>query len=319
MTSSPNRLPPPPDHTRRFLILGEADLEPNAHFVFALGATEKRARLPLWQQMLATSPERCVVIERQDHETIDVRDRGAEKRSVSLLDDKSLRALLSTGTVYLDISGLGHHVWASLLRAAHHIRLPLKIIYVEPAGYKPHPSPASPTVFDLSIGFSGLSPLPGFARLSGPVDEAKTLLVALLGFEGSRPQHLALQIDTVPKVVPIVGVPGFRLEYPAFTVACNRTFLEEYRAHGEIRFARASCPFEAFRTLADLRRDYPDYYMYIAPVGTKPHSLGAVWFALEHPTVTELMYDHPMRKPGRTQGLGLIHVYDLQFADDVRP
>jgi len=259
--------------------------------------------------------DRCVVIQSQAREHILVADRAGTAVNISLLDEPALDRLMSADPMYLDISGLAHHVWAPLISAARRMKRRLRVIYAEPDSYRPHPSPASPTVFDLSTGFEGVAPLPGFARLSGPVDETKMLLVALLGFEGSRPEHLALEIDSIPTVVPIVGVPGFRIEFPTFTVACNRPFLDEYRAHGNIRLARASCPFEAFETLVQLKEEYPDYYMYLAPIGTKPHSLGAVWFALENPTTTELLYDHPIRKPGRTEGLGIIHIYEMPFDD----
>jgi hypothetical protein len=265
--------------------------------------------------MRRTEPARCIAIEHQAREHIVVNSRGASVAEIPLLNETALEHLMSPDPMYLDISGLAHHVWAPLVSAARRLKKRLFVIYAEPESYKPHPSPASPTVFDLSTGFEGVAPLPGFARLSAPLDETKMLLVALLGFEGSRPEHLALEIDSVPTVVPIVGVPGFRIEFPTFTVACNRPFLDEYRAHGNIRWARASCPFEAFKTLTELKEDYPDYYMYLAPIGTKPHALGAVWFALENPTTTELLYDHPIRKPGRTEGLGIIHVYEMPFHD----
>jgi hypothetical protein len=300
----------PPVHTRRYTTLGPGDIAPGATLIFANDATEQRARVPLWDEVRRDTPERCIVVEKQEREHLVARI-GAREESISLLDEAALTRLVTATPLYLDISGLAHHVWAPLFSAARRAKAALHVVYAEPESYQPHPSPASPTVFDLSLDFQGIAPLPGFARLAGPSDETKTLLVALLGFEGNRPSHLASEIDSVPVVVPVVGVPGFRLEYPAFTVACNRTFLEEYRAHSNIRWARASCPFEAFATLTELKEEYPDYYMYVAPVGTKPHSLGAVWFALENPTTTELLYDHPVRKPGRTKGLGLIHVYEI--------
>jgi hypothetical protein len=305
----------PPQHTRRYLSIAIGDLAPGATLAFAADATEQRGRIPLWDEMRRMSPERCIAIEHQAREHIVVSDRGASAVKVSLLDEPRLDELMAPEPLYLDISGLAHHVWAPLLSAARRLKKRLRVVYAEPESYRPHPSPASPTVFDLSTGFDGVAPLPGFARLSGPIDETKMLLVALLGFEGSRPEHLALEIDSIPTVIPIVGVPGFRLEFPAFTVACNRPFLEEYRAHGNIRLARASCPFEAFSTLVELKEDFPGYYMYLAPIGTKPHSLGAVWFALQNPTTTELLYDHPVRKAGRTQGIGVIHVYEIPFHD----
>jgi len=140
----------------------------------------------------------------------------------------------------------------------------------------------------------------------------------MLGFEGDRPERLLLQVDPAPKVIPVVGVPGFQIEFPAFTVACNRTFLEEYRAQSEVRYARASCPFEAYEVLTQIKRDNPDYHMYLAPVGTKPHALGTILYAIANPDRTEVMFDHPVRKAGRTKGIGVIHVYDFGTFNDFR-
>lgn len=102
------------------------------------------------------------------------------------------------------------------------------------------------------------------------------------------------------------------MEYPQITFSSNAEFLEETRAHANIRIAAASCPFETFDTLADIQRDSGNKYMYIAPIGTKPHSVGAICYALKFPEATELMYDHPIRKPGRTQGIGLVHFYTMK-------
>lgn len=203
-----------------------------------------------------------------------------------------------------------------MLKSVYERRVETRVLYAEPESYKPHPSPASATLFDLSVTFEGLAPLPGFARLAGPDDENRCLFVAMLGFEGNRPERLVLQLDPIPKVIPVVGVPGFQLEYPAFTVACNRVILDEYRAHSELRFARASCPFEAFETLREIRKDYPEHYMYLAPVGTKPHALGMILFAIANPNTTEIMFDHPIKKAGRTKGVGILHIYDFGRFDE---
>ena len=313
MTAASGHLPLPVQHTRRYEFLTDSDIKHDAHILFAANTIESRAQLPLWASLRTGSPERCVVVEAQEHEHEHIRaDARGNVRNVALRDEADLGDLLNCGTLYLDISGLSHHVWAPILKIALSKVAALYVVYVEPEHYKPHPSPASPSVFDLSREFKGLAPLPGFARLSGPADEEKTLLVAFLGFEGNRPLHLALQLDPVPTVIPVIGVPGFRIQYPAFSFACNREFLEEYQAHGEIRLARASCPFEAYQTLRDLVQDYPDHYVYIAPVGTKPHSLGAVHFAIENPETTEILYDHPVRKSGRTTGVGIVNVYDMR-------
>jgi hypothetical protein len=182
-------------------------------------------------------------------------------------------------------------------------------VYAEPTSYRRHDSPSSATVFHLSEGFRGVAPLPGFARLSGGEDDS--VLVTFLGFEGMRARQIAMSLDPTPRIVPVVGVPGFQVDLPNYTVSCNREFLDEVRAFGEVRYCRANCPFRAYEALREVRRDNPDSYMFIAPVGTKPHALGAVLYALAHPKKTELIYDHPLRSPARTAGIESVHIYHI--------
>jgi hypothetical protein len=186
------------------------------------------------------------------------------------------------------------------------------VVYVEPEDYRPHPSPASATLFDLSDGFRGLEPLPGFANLAGPARERDALFVPFLGFEGTRARYLALTLDPMPPVIPVVGVPGFRAEYPQITAYSNEAFLRETRSSAEIRLARASCPFDAYSALEEIRKDHPGAFLYLAPIGTKPHALGAVWYAIDHPSDTEIMYDNPIRKVARTSGIKTAHIYQVK-------
>jgi len=262
--------------------------------------------------MKSNSPGRCITILRQEKGDIEVEKYDGEVSWVSLTDDAELLALLPDRPLYMDISGLDHHVWASFLRVIAQVNKPIRVVYAEPLSYKPHPTPASPDAFDLTRSFRGLSPLPGMARLAGPDDMQDCLLVTFMGFEGNRARHIAQQFPDVPRVIPIVGVPGFRIEYPTVTIACNRHFVSDHSAHSDIRYARASCPFEAYAVLSELRRDYREHYLYIAPIGTKPHALGAIRYAVDNPNTTEVLYDHPMRKTGRTDGIGIVHVYEFK-------
>lgn len=301
----------PSSHTRRFRQLNESDIDSNELIISAADSTENRGQLPLWGTIAKVHPDRVIWITQTDREHIKVQNGEAKELTIQLRDDLAIDNLLCSTHICIDISGLQHHVWAPLIKSAYRRRLHTRILYVEPKSYKAHPSPASSTLFDLSVTFDGLAPLPGFARLNGPDDDNKCLFVAMLGFEGNRPQRLVLQIDPTPKVIPVVGVPGFKIEYPAFTVACNRGLLDDYSAHSEVRYARASCPFEAFEALRAIRKSYPKHYIYLAPVGTKPHALGAILFAIANPDTTEIMFDYPVRKIGRTKGVGVIHIYNF--------
>lgn len=304
--------PLPSNRTLRTRKLTEADLLQNEMIVIAKDSSEKRGRIPLWGEISPKQAERFIKISVVDTESISVERGLKEAVRIFLNDENSIVQYVLNDQVLLDISGLPHHVWAPILKAAYNRGINLRVLYAEPKTYKPHESPASDTLFDLSEESNGLGPLPGFVQLAGPEDEAKTLYVALLGFEGNRPERLAFQLDPKPKVIPVVGVPGFQLEFPGYTIACNRSFLEENESYAEIRLAKASCPFDAYDALKAIQKDYNDYYLFVAPVGTKPHALGAIWFALDHPDTTEIMYDHPVRKSGRTEGIGVIHIYDFK-------
>jgi hypothetical protein len=72
-----------------------------------------------------------------------------------------------------------------------------------------------------------------------------------------------------------------------------------------------SCPFSAFRALKELKSEYPNKRLKIGLFGTKPHALGAILFRLMHPEITELIYDHPVRKEKRTSGAMAKHIFDV--------
>jgi hypothetical protein len=282
------------------------------YFLSAEG-TEARARAPIWNDCLRLRTGNCVEIIDSSATSASARRAQGEPFTFPLNDANAMTAIFSGfRSAYVDISGMPHHVWAPLVRAGFSAVETLYAVYTEPDTYRKHPNPTSRSEFDLSDGFRGIEPLPGFAKLQGPADEKDSILVALLGFEGRRASHLALALDPVPKVFAIVGVPGFRVEYPQITCWSNEEFLTEYRAHVNTRYAAASCPFEAFNALAEIQRDSGGKYMYIAPIGTKPHALGAICYALRNTDATEIMYDNPIRKPGRTAGIGQMHVYTLK-------
>ncbi|HKY38419.1 MAG TPA: hypothetical protein VJN18_20895 [Polyangiaceae bacterium] len=296
--------------TRSFERVSIADLPKAATYVFTDGGTEARAALDVWSELRTSSPDKCLRVQQVDWQEVSL-ERAGKTARVSLRDDSALAAVLRGDPVCIDMSGLPHHVWAPMLRVALANAPSVHVLYVEPAEYRRHTSPASVSLFDLSDGYHGVLPLPGFATLSAEVYK-DAVLVAFLGFEGTRARHVAATLDPPPKVVPVIGVPGFRVEFPTVAVACNQEFLMDHSAHANVQLANATCPFEAYDLLREVRRDNPKSLLQIAPVGTKPHALGAVLYAIDHQSGTELIYDNPKRKPNRTQGVGTVHVYTVK-------
>jgi hypothetical protein len=301
--------------TDEYVDLVDADLPVGATLAFASQSTEERGRHPVWNAALQTRADHCVQLSPESggaahpYELLGAREGHAF--AVSLRDDMDiLRVLGGTGTLILDISGLTHQAWASIVRAILRADVPraFSVIYVEPARYRSHDTPATLGSFDLSVRFEGVRPIPGFARLSGRTDSGKRVFIPLLGFEGSRPRLVHAELDP-PTVVPIIGLPGFRIEFPAVAVACNQEYLDESRSYTRLRTARGACPFDAFRVIDQIVKDESADHIQLAPLGTKPHALGAFLYSLLGGKNSEIVYDHPVRRPNRTEGIGMTHVY----------
>jgi len=214
-------------------------------------------------------------------------------------------------TIYLDITGLRHHIWIPLLRAAlADATQSLKVIYVEPDKYNATLAPTGDRIYDLSEHTQGVAPIPGFASFSRVGDEF--LFLPLLGFEGTRVARLLEKIQPIDDmIIPVVGLPGFRPEHPFYTYAGNRQALEETNAWQRVEFADANCPFSLYYLLERINAQHEQQYLKIALIGTKPHALGAVLFALRDLSMRELIYDHPIRRSMRTSGTGRLLEYDI--------
>ena len=297
--------------TTRVRGLRWSDLPVHARFIFALDEREERANPQVWRDGLLADPSRCVPIVATTESSMTVKVAGLE-RTVGLTDSSAIAEVIGADLVFIDVSGLPHSVWAPLLRSALMYSQTVRLMYFEPDSYRYHASPSSVSLFDLSSSFLGVQPLPGFANLLGPSDEASAVFVTFLGFEGSRSRQVAMSLDPTPKVIPVLGLPGFKLHYPQWALACNQEFLEENSSESRLRYAAASCPFEAYAVLSEIRRDNPGSYIYLAPIGTKPHAIGAVLFALDNPKDTEIMFDHPVKSAGRSAGVGTINIYQIK-------
>jgi hypothetical protein len=253
---------------------------------------------------------------------VDVREIGSgqivvirdnEESNISLRSISGLTEFWKQATLpcYLDMTGLTHPTWAALLKGALVAKVDLRVVYVEPVHYRFNRIRTQGELFDLSERFEGIGPLPGFLSLAEP-DENDVIFVPLLGFEGTRFSMVLNHVE-VPRerIVPIVGVPGFRPEFVFYAYQGNRLPLEETRSWMEVQYAAANCPFSLFYKLEDLLQRSDKAFFRIAPIGTKPHSLGAILFALAHPDRVELIYDHPERRPGRTTGLARMLIYHV--------
>ncbi|WP_141772299.1 MULTISPECIES: hypothetical protein [unclassified Mycobacterium] len=216
-----------------------------------------------------------------------------------------------TGESYIDITGMPYTIWAPLLRAATEAGSTFRVVYIEPADYRKSPTPTQGMQFDLSEGFDGIQPLPGFASLQARRG-ADWHLVAALGFEGDRFAYVINELEPADdQIHPIIGIPGFRPEFASNSFVANRGGLENLDVIPNVRFARANCPFDFFHTLRAIHDYVGGAPLRVAAIGTKPHGLGAALYALSNPATVQLIYDHPRRKAKRTNGLSRVCIYDV--------
>lgn len=227
----------------------------------------------------------------------------------SLRSRKSINDLLRiypASIIYIDISGLNNRVSAALLKNALELeRVKVRVVYTEPKHYKIEKFKEEGVFNDLSEQVNGIEPLPGFANIIP--DDVDMKFVALLGFEGGRFTQMYETIQPpIDKIIPIIGVPGYRLEYPFVAYWGNRQPLNSTESWQYVKYAAANSIVDVYYLLQKIKNQPPHVKIKLAPIGTKPHAIGAILFAIKYPRDVEIVFDNPKRKSKRTEGVGLI-------------
>jgi hypothetical protein len=216
----------------------------------------------------------------------------------------------SPRTVLLEATTLGLPEIAMCCRAVKSIDLAeITFLYVEPREY------SAPRIdqalhkrdFDLSYEVVGYSAIPGSAFL---LEELGQLVVFFCGYEGERLDQAFESLKLNPERCSIVlGVPAFRPGWEMNTFANVLPVIRDREIRGGVAFCGADNPAAARDLLADrYTSKKPDDQMFVAPIGTKPHGIGAALFATEHDDVG-LLYDHPLRRSQRTTESGRWHLF----------
>lgn len=308
-----------PIFTSIYSDITELNPPPGSLYITGTSVEDRSRHTSRWETNCSGVIFARLTAERSYRAVITIGLDTVELRLRSLSDILCFLGDYRSSSVYLDITGLEHRVWAPLLRGIRTNAAPAFCVYVEPGDYRFSSSPTEATIFDLSESIQGIEPLPGFASLTSAMDE-DVLFVPILGFEGARFAHMleAVQPDR-ERVYPVIGVPGFRPEYPFYSYLGNRLPLQENRAWQNVRYAAANCPFSLYQVLSELEATNPRRSLKIALIGTKPHALGALLYYLDHSSTTEILYDHPIRKARRTVGTSRACVYDLSLLPAIRP
>jgi hypothetical protein len=190
----------------------------------------------------------------------------------------------------------------------------LYFLYTEPARYR---VPQKAHVlhkrdFGLSDEVQDFSGVPGSTILLRGDNPARG--VFLVGYEGQRLDQALEQTALRPSECAVVfGVPAFQPGWEMDSFANNIRVLRDWGLD-ELLYAGAQNPSAAYEVLDQVRRSCrQDQRMIVAPIGTKPHGIGAAVFACDYEDVG-LLYDHPLRSQGRSSAIAQWHLFSAELA-----
>ena len=174
-----------PIFTDKYDDLASFTPDGNSAYIFGRSVEERSERSEEWDRK-CNDVLFVPITEQKDSEFTYVAEGNKVVRLRSGIDLRDFWRSLERPKVYLDITGLDHHVWAPLFKSALSVGVQVFAMYLEPAAYRFSPLPREGDIFDLSERIKGMAPLPGFATLGEARHEEEVTLVVLLGFEGVR-------------------------------------------------------------------------------------------------------------------------------------
>ena len=138
---------------------------PNSAYIGLHGIEERSHH----SQGVIAKSTRFLHVNREGENDFDIDFGDGEVKTISLRSRSQLNEIwttVNTDTIYLDITGLRHHIWIPLLKSAVEAKVNLHAIYVEPDSYKASMTPTEGQIYDLSEKTLGISPIPGFATFT---------------------------------------------------------------------------------------------------------------------------------------------------------
>lgn len=141
--------------------------------------------------------------------------------------------------------------------------------------------------------------------------------VFFLGYEKARLGQALEQEETLQDWTKhaVFGVPAFEPSWEIDSIANNIQYFSS--SSFEPRYAAASSVEAAYGLLGQLMSDNKaSLPIVIAPLGTKPHTIGASLFLVEYSECDDsvLLYDHPQRNHDRSYNVKRWHLYDVTIA-----
>jgi hypothetical protein len=191
-----------------------------------------------------------------------------------------VRNIQNARRVAIDISTFTKPYFLAALRALKDFVgiMDIDVFYTEPSEYLRSPG----GTYEFSVGRYEPIEIPGYTGTRTTYN--KRLLIILLGFDGNASEFISEELQ--PSVtIPINGFPSYLLHYKDVSVMTNSNLLTKADVRRSMRFAPANDPFETYNSISNICKDYENHAITIAPLGSKPMTLGAALYALRNPSV----------------------------------
>ncbi len=188
------------------------------------------------------------------------------------------------------------------------------ICYIEPISYSKLIGSTSNTnqSYHLSEDGNGLDYIIPF--MLSPLERIEKYSISI-GYESNRLAGFLSSTEEVKAEVEkniMIGIPAFNTGWESRSIEANYRFLKDT----EIHIVPADDPIQTYLNLVKLGKSAnitsTDNKLIVVPIGTKPHSLGMVWFALENRGKVGMIYDFVTKIPKRTEGIKKIHFWNFK-------
>lgn len=288
----------------RYEDAGDFKIEDHSLYLYCVDV-EDRSRMCVSQLVSTCDDTDFVELEYLTTDEVKVVSTGGQYKLKSKILLTDFLQKYGRSRVYFEVSGMSNRLAAPLLKRALKLGMEVHVIYAEPGIYDPDVFKQHGLFENNPKQYDGIKPLPGLASFAK--DDDRFLFVALLGFEGGRFAYIYDKLQPIDDMVlPVIGAPGYRIEYPFVTFWGNQSALIRSKAKENIRYAAANSIVDAYLLLKRVLDENPDKLIKIAPIGTKPHCIAAILFAIKYYKNVEVVYDNPIHTIKLTKGLGAI-------------
>lgn len=257
-------------------------------------------------------------------ENAETLDYTIEDTSGNVVDNKSNLTLIpglenllkskqvDTSKVCIDITNLKQGILFLLINLLINKVKPARLFasYTEPKEYKKKEKfgIGETEEYDLYRELIGSSnPVPGFTK---PQTSRDILLLAPIGFDSQRLQTMYENLKP-KRIIPIVGFPSFIPGWNLTAIKMNYLILKDADCYDDVISCESASPFKLYDLLKEeFHRNNRNYDVYISPLGTRPHCLGAALFVSKNRSCY-LVYDFPVEKKYRSHNILKTNFYDI--------